>query len=112
VEITRSTVCDWTGGATKMLEPLYELMKTLILLCGVIHTDDVPVKVRDSGRKIKATVRPPNLPKECLEEILPDRWSPAVAAEASSWAVAAGAPSPGNEPRLCPGPQPVTPMTR
>jgi transposase len=57
VEISRSTLCDWMGGAAKMLEPLYDLMKTLILLCGVIHTDDTPVKVRDSERKIKATGR-------------------------------------------------------
>src|SRR6516165_760120 len=57
VELTRSTLCDWMGGAAKMLEPLYDLMKTLVLLCGVIHTDDTPVKVRDSERKIKATGR-------------------------------------------------------
>src|SRR3954467_6268890 len=38
-------------------EPLYDLMRTLILLCGTIHTDDTPVKVRDSERKIKATSR-------------------------------------------------------
>jgi transposase len=57
VEITRSTLCDWMGAAAKVLEPLYELMKTLILLCGTIHTDDTSVKVRDSERKIKATGR-------------------------------------------------------
>src|SRR6516164_5882143 len=57
VEITRSTLCDWMGAAAKMLEPLYDLMKTLILLCGVIHTDDTSVKVRDSERKIKALGR-------------------------------------------------------
>jgi transposase len=57
VEITRSTLCDWMAGAAKMLEPLYELMKTLILLCGTIHTDDTSVKVRDSERKIKVTGR-------------------------------------------------------
>jgi transposase len=34
VEITHSTLCDWMGGAAKMLEPLYDLRKTLILLCG------------------------------------------------------------------------------
>jgi transposase len=45
VEITRSTLCDWMGAAAKTLEPLYDLMKTLILLCGTIHTDDsVPSK--------------------------------------------------------------------
>jgi transposase len=40
VEITRSTLCDWMGAAAKTLEPLYDLMKTMILLCGTIHTDD------------------------------------------------------------------------
>jgi transposase len=55
VELSRSTLCDWMAGAAKTLEPLYELMKTLILLCGTIHTDDTAVNVRDAERKIKAT---------------------------------------------------------
>jgi transposase len=57
VELSRSTLCDWMAGAARALEPLYELMKSLILLCGTIHTDDTSVKVRDSERKIKATGR-------------------------------------------------------
>jgi transposase len=57
VDLSRSTLCDWTAGAARTLEPLYDLMKTLILLCGTIHTDDTSVKVRDSERKIKATGR-------------------------------------------------------
>jgi transposase len=57
VELSRSTLCDWMAGAAEVLAPLYELMKTLILLCGTIHTDDTPVKVRDSERKIKVTGR-------------------------------------------------------
>lgn len=57
VELSRSTLCDWMAGTAKILEPLYELMKTMILLCGVIHTDDTPVKVRDTRRKIKVTAR-------------------------------------------------------
>ena len=57
VELSRSTLCDWMAGAAKTLEPLYALMKTLILLCGTVHTDDTPVKVRDSERKIKVTGR-------------------------------------------------------
>jgi transposase len=57
VELSRSTLCDWMAGAAKTLEPLCDLMKTLILLCGTIHTDDTTVKVRDSERKIKATGR-------------------------------------------------------
>ena len=57
VELSRSTLCDWMAGAARTLEPLYALMKTLILLCGTVHTDDTPVKVRDSERKVKATGR-------------------------------------------------------
>ncbi|MFL5458062.1 MAG: IS66 family transposase [Myxococcales bacterium] len=57
VELARSTLCDWMAGAARTLEPLYDLMKTLILLCGTIHTDDTSVKVRDSERKIKVTGR-------------------------------------------------------
>ena len=57
VELSRSTLCDWMAGTAKILEPLYELMKTMILLCGVIHTDDTSVKVRDTERKIKVTAR-------------------------------------------------------
>ncbi len=57
VEISRSTLCDWMGSAAKLLEPLYNLMKTLILVSGTIHTDDTTVKVRDSERKIKRTGR-------------------------------------------------------
>lgn len=40
VDLSRSTLCDWMAGTAKILEPLYELMKTLILLCDVVHTDD------------------------------------------------------------------------
>jgi transposase len=57
VELSRSTLCDWMAGAAKILEPLYDLMKTLVLLCDTIHTDDTPVKVRDSQRKIKVLGR-------------------------------------------------------
>lgn len=57
VELSRSTLCDWMAGTAKILEPLHDLMRTLILACGVIHTDDTPVKVRDTRRKIKVTAR-------------------------------------------------------
>ncbi len=50
VEISRSTLCDWMSSAAKLLKPLYDLMKTLILLSGTIHTDNTTVKVRDSER--------------------------------------------------------------
>jgi transposase len=40
VELSRSTLCGWMAGAARTLEPLHELMKALILVCGTIHTDD------------------------------------------------------------------------
>jgi len=43
------------AGAARTLEPLYNLMKSLILLAGTLHTDDTTLNVRDSERKIKAT---------------------------------------------------------
>jgi transposase len=57
VDLSRSTLCDWMAGAAEILAPLYDLMKTLILLCHTIHTDDTSVNVRDSKRKIKVTGR-------------------------------------------------------
>jgi transposase len=57
VKLSRSTLCDWMAGTAQILEPLSELMKTMVLLCDVIHTDDTTVKVRDSRRKIKVTAR-------------------------------------------------------
>ena len=45
------------AGAATVLEPLYALMRSLVLLSGTVHTDDTPVKVRDSERKIKVTGR-------------------------------------------------------
>ena len=57
VELSRSTLCDWMAGAAKILEPLYKLMKSLIVSCGTIHTDDTSVNVRDSEQKIKTTGR-------------------------------------------------------
>jgi transposase len=57
VELKRSTLCDWMGGAAKLLGPLCDLIKSLLLAASTIHTDDTPVKVRDARRKIKATGR-------------------------------------------------------
>ena len=55
VELSRSTLCDWMAGAARMLEPLHELMKTLILCAARFTPTTRSVKVRDSERKIKAT---------------------------------------------------------
>jgi transposase len=52
LEISRSTLCDWTAACAKSLEPLYELMKSRVLQSGALHTDDTPVKVQDPKTRI------------------------------------------------------------
>jgi transposase len=49
VNIARSTLGDWLAAAADLLEPLYELMHTLILQSRVIHSDDTTVKLRVPG---------------------------------------------------------------
>jgi transposase len=56
-DISRSTMCDWMAAAAKRLEPLYDLMKALVVCSAVIHTDDTAVNVRDAKRKVKLTGR-------------------------------------------------------
>ena len=49
VNIARSTLGDWLAAAADLLEPLTELMHTLILQSRVIHSDDTTVKLRVPG---------------------------------------------------------------
>lgn len=46
VEIARSTLTDWLGGAADLLTPLRQLMAKRRLLSRVVHADDTPVKLR------------------------------------------------------------------
>lgn len=47
VELQRSTLCDWMAAAAQLLQPLDELMRTVVLQSRVVHTDDTPVPVLD-----------------------------------------------------------------
>ncbi len=47
VHINRSTMCGWLAFVAKLLRPIYDRMKTLLLLSKVIATDDTPMKVLD-----------------------------------------------------------------
>jgi transposase len=47
--LARSTTCDWMGQCARKLQPLYELMKSILLASRVIHTDDTPVKRQDAA---------------------------------------------------------------
>lgn len=53
VELSRSTLCDWTMAAAEALEPVVKEMRKRVLQSFVIHTDDtsVPVLAKRKTRK-------------------------------------------------------------
>jgi len=50
VELERSTLAGWVGGASRTLEPLVEAVRRHVLEASRIHGDDTPVPVLDPGR--------------------------------------------------------------
>ena len=49
IELDRSTLADWVGGASRMLQPLVEALKKYVLSAEKLHGDDVPVPVLAPG---------------------------------------------------------------
>jgi transposase len=49
VELDRSTLADWVGGASRTLQPLVDALKKYVLNAEKLHGDDVPVPVLDPG---------------------------------------------------------------
>jgi transposase len=49
VELERSTMADWVGGASRTLRPLVEALKGYVLSAEKLHGDDVPVPVLEPG---------------------------------------------------------------
>ena len=49
--IPRSTQCDWTLAAGRLLEPVWELMKVEVKKSKVVKTDDTEIKIQTPGRK-------------------------------------------------------------
>jgi hypothetical protein len=49
VELERSTLADWVGGASALLSPLVEVLAKETLSAGKLHTDDTPVPVLAPG---------------------------------------------------------------
>ncbi len=49
VEVRRTTIYDWLSAVADLCTPLYELMKSHVLLSNVIHTDDTQVKLFDTS---------------------------------------------------------------
>lgn len=49
VELDRSTLADWVGGASRTLRPLVDALKRYVLGAEKLHGDDVPVPVLAPG---------------------------------------------------------------
>lgn len=49
VELDRSTLADWVGGASRTLAPLVDALKRYVLNAEKLHGDDVPVPVLAPG---------------------------------------------------------------
>jgi transposase len=49
VDLERSTLADWVGGASHLLEPLVEALRRYVFNCSKLHADDTPVPVLAPG---------------------------------------------------------------
>jgi transposase len=49
--IPYSTITDWVSGTCKLIEPLYEALKRLVLQSDYVHADESPIKVLDKDKK-------------------------------------------------------------
>src|SRR5437660_827622 len=50
LELDRSTLADWVGGASKLLEPLVAALGRYVMRATKLHGDDTPVPVLCPGR--------------------------------------------------------------
>ena len=50
VELERSTMAEWVGGCTQLIEPLTEALARYVFAAEKLHADDTPVPVLDPGR--------------------------------------------------------------
>ncbi|MFZ6011178.1 MAG: IS66 family transposase [Bacteroidota bacterium] len=51
MRIPYSTLSDWITGTCTLLEPLYELHRTLVLSANYLQVDETPIKVLDKNKK-------------------------------------------------------------
>jgi transposase len=57
VDLDRSTLADWVGGASQTLEPLVDALRRYVLNATKLHGDDVPVPVLAPGNGKTKTAR-------------------------------------------------------
>jgi transposase len=55
LELSRQTTCDWAMAGAKLLLPLYDLTKQVVLASDVLHLDATSVKVCDARKKLRQT---------------------------------------------------------
>jgi transposase len=49
VELGRSTLADWVGGTSALLQPLLEKLREYVMAAGKLHADETPVPVLAPG---------------------------------------------------------------
>lgn len=57
VELSRSTLADWVGGSSKLLDPLVSALADYVTSGSKLHADDTPVPVLQPGRGTTKTGR-------------------------------------------------------
>lgn len=50
VDLERSTLADWVGSASELLEPLNEALRKHVMSTAKLHADDTPVPVLEPGK--------------------------------------------------------------
>jgi transposase len=48
--LERSTLADWVGSSSKLLEPLGEALRKYVMSTSKVHADDRPVPVLEPGK--------------------------------------------------------------
>src|SRR5262249_59295231 len=49
IELERSTLADWVGGTSALLDPLVEALRRYVMAAGKLHADDTRVPVLAPG---------------------------------------------------------------
>jgi len=57
IELSRSTLADWVGQASRLIDPLIESLGRYVIAAEKIHADDTPVPVLEPGRGSTKTGR-------------------------------------------------------
>jgi transposase len=50
VDLERSTLADWVGATSELLNPLHEALRQYVMNAGKLHADDTPVPVLAPGQ--------------------------------------------------------------